>query len=78
MTEELKSCPFCGGKSQFSRVKYPEHQDPIAWFADGSPAIVAHYVNCQMCGANNRGIAGGYQTQTQAAEKWNTRAGEKM
>ena len=78
MGEELNSCPFCGGKSSFGRVKYPAHQESFAWFADGSPVIVAHYVNCQMCGANNQGFAGGYQTQKQAAEQWNTRAGEKV
>jgi hypothetical protein len=77
MSEELKSCPMCGGKASFGKTTYAPRKEPNAWFADGTPVTVAHSVNCQRCEVNNRGIVGGYQTQKQAAEKWNTRAGEK-
>lgn len=77
MSEELKSCPFCGGKASFGKIEYSSDQEPFAWFADGTPVLIAHFINCQICGANNQSFVGGYQTKEQAITAWNTRAGEK-
>lgn len=77
MSEELKECPMCGGKAAFGKTIYAPRIEPNAWFPDGTPITTAHYVNCLLCGVNNRGLAGGYQTQEKAAIAWNTRAGEK-
>jgi hypothetical protein len=64
---------MCAGKCHFGVVNYPDHQEPFAWFNDGSPVKTAHFVSCQYCGLNSRGITGGYQTQELAAHYWNVR-----
>ena len=77
MGKELKNCPMCGGKASFGSTTYAPCKKPNVWFADGTPVTTAHSVNCQYCGVNNRGLVGGYQTQKEAADKWNSRVGEK-
>jgi len=74
---ELLPCPFCGGAASDSGVVHYGHrekQDQNAWWADGSPVEDAYFCNCKSCGANNRGIVGGFQTQENAIEAWNRRA----
>lgn len=74
MTEELKPCPFCGGKaSADGHIRYGK---PLkdAWWEDGSPITEAFYTNCMNCGALARsGIVGGFKTKAEAIERWNTR-----
>ncbi|MFT9115435.1 MAG: Lar family restriction alleviation protein [Acetobacter malorum] len=70
---ELKPCPRCGGESSFGVVRYGKTRKPNAWFADGAPVEIVHYVNCIQCSLANRTIVGGFQTQVLAAQYWNTR-----
>ena len=65
---ELRKCPFCGGDAAFGTTKYcAETVREQGWNQD-----VFHSVNCIMCGASNRGLAG-FETPEKAAEHWNKR-----
>lgn len=61
MTEELKPCPFCGGRDL-----------AVEWIelADRGEKRLEHAVQCRGCGAD--GPSG--RTREEAASLWNTRA----
>lgn len=73
---DLKKCPFCGGEARHAKMEIDFRGEPNAWFADGTPATVQHYVNCVKCGANSLGLVGD-QTREEASEEWNRRDGEE-
>ncbi|WP_454280551.1 Lar family restriction alleviation protein [Sphingomonas sp. Marseille-Q8236] len=71
---KLLPCPFCGGKAYPGRTTYSRPLDDARW-ADGSPIMETHSINCASCGGTNRGgTIGGYQTVERAIAAWNTRA----
>lgn len=75
MSATLKPCPFCGGEASGNGVvRYSGKHE--AWFADGTRVTEAFFVNCTRCGASNRGLVGGYQTQPEAVAAWNRRTPE--
>lgn len=55
--EELKTCPFCGGKAEFDIVK------------DFDEKIVSVSVMCKNCAAITRS----YATKNAAMQAWNKR-----
>ena len=67
-SNDLLSCPFCGTIASFGTINYADKSD----IAKMNGQSIYHYVACQLCGANNRGIIG-YKTQLEAKEHWNTR-----
>jgi Lar family restriction alleviation protein len=71
MSEELKPCPFCGGKAS-DRGKMKYHKSHDAFFADGTRILKSYFVNCIVCGVSNKGLVG-HQTREKAVDKWNTR-----
>lgn len=75
MGNELKPCPFCGGKaSDTGHIRYSKPLDDTNW-ADGSPVTEAFFVNCTRCGVSAAGhITGGHQTKAAAVAAWNRRA----
>lgn len=64
MTDELKTCPFCGGggAGYMDDVQYPDTPNERVWYA----------VTCGHCDANGAWDLG----KSGAVEKWNTRAVE--
>jgi Lar family restriction alleviation protein len=60
MTEELKSCPFCGGADATIGTEKKGKKHP--WLRS--------YVHCKVCSANMYG----FQTEDQAIAAWNRRA----
>ena len=64
----LMDCPFCGGKCSFGTTKYGA--TTVRDQECGQDTF--HSVNCQMCGAGNKGLRG-FESQADAAEHWNKR-----
>ena len=64
MFDELKPCPFCGGKAPIvvKEVQYPDTPHARTWYA----------VECNACDA----VGDGDLSESGAVEKWNTRPGE--
>jgi Lar family restriction alleviation protein len=59
MSEELKSCPFCGGKSEIEFDDEPCYHGSTGWY----------YAKCKVCRAK-----GSFKnTEKEAANAWNTR-----
>lgn len=67
-SNDLLTCPFCGNTASFGTIKFADKSD----IAKMNGQSIYHYVVCQLCGSNNRGIVG-YKTQSEAKEHWNTR-----
>ena len=59
MNDNLKPCPFCGGKAQFARGFDHGEIGAIRW------------VSCTRCGAMT--LSKLYKTEEEAAVVWNTR-----
>ena len=73
---ELLPCPFCGKEAAHGHIRYSRPLSDTSW-ADETPITEAFYVNCVWCGAVCRsGLVGGFQTEAEAAERWNTRANQ--
>jgi hypothetical protein len=66
---ELLPCPFCGGMAGHAKTNYREDSDTAR--LNGQSEF--YFVNCIVCGADNRGIVG-RKTHDEAAELWNRRA----
>ena len=65
---ELKPCPFCGGEAAIGTIRYSwQHVKEQGWGQD-----LFYYVNCIVCGANNKSIVG-HQSGQKASSNWNTR-----
>ena len=62
--EELKPCPFCGGKAEISSGQF-----------DGK---ATSYVMCQKCGAKGEFffVSPKYASDDRAIKAWNIRVGE--
>lgn len=65
---ELLPCPFCDGPASYGTVRYSSATiREQHWGQD-----TFHYVSCELCGSNNRGLVGHRDTD-KAREHWNTR-----
>lgn len=62
MSEELKSCPFCGDAHKL-----------IATVNDPRELLLNNWVSCENCNSEGPVKA----TRSEAITAWNTRAGEK-
>jgi len=61
--EELKPCPFCGGRAVMKTGAVRFH-------------VVTHYVRCEKCGSTQ--WSGKYKrTKEEAISVWNTRHGDQ-
>ena len=80
MTEELKPCPFCGGRAEFGAIPHERK------YAGEDECRINHdyggeFIQCQnpVCGASSMLI---FPTMTDAKpfliEKWNMRANVKL
>ena len=65
MIEELKPCPFCGGKAEITKH---DNMPVLKWFGYFSE----HYYNVGCI--HHCTIRSGYRTPEEAAEAWNRRA----
>ena len=63
MSEELKPCPFCGGKPH---LREPDAPDPLAVTESGN---VDYRIWCEECNAMSKS----YQTKEKAIKYWNMR-----
>ena len=63
MTDELKPCPFCGGKAEVRSVT-PVHDPNIKTYGYGG-----YFVMCVDCLTTSNN----YNTAEKAAEMWNRR-----
>jgi Lar family restriction alleviation protein len=70
----LKPCPFCGGEAAHATCTITRARDSQG----NNGTFTGYYINCILCGADNRGIAEGYRTPEQAAEKWNRRTDQSQ
>ena len=66
--ENLKPCPFCGGKAEVGTVEYSDKN--IISLNEGQKKF--YFVNCTKCGSQNQGIIG-RKTEQDAREHWNIR-----
>ena len=67
MSEQLKPCPFCGGNAE---------QNEWSRRGGGTGYGVFCYNLCVRL-ENERSLSDGYDTEEEAINAWNTRAGEK-
>ena len=58
MSEQLKSCPFCGGEV-ILKINHGFHKE-----------VISAFVHCKECGIATRS----YALKTTAVEAWNRRA----
>lgn len=65
MSEELKKCPFCGGKAELSRGN-----------KSSCNSVIISFVRCKDCGAVGQKfeINSKYSSDEKAIEAWNRRA----
>ena len=72
MLNELKPCPFCGGKPHFEHYS-PSWCFPWAW-------LFKHTCGGGKSGNNKRIAiyASGFDTKEEAAEVWNRRANDEQ
>jgi len=68
MSTHLKPCPFCGGEAAPGTATITRLRTDTAY-----GTFTGYFVNCIICGADNKGICEGYSTPELAAEKWNAR-----
>ena len=65
---ELLPCPFCGGEAGHGTMRYSKaHVNEQGWFQDEF-----YFVNCIVCGSNNKGIVG-FDSPERAIAAWNRR-----
>lgn len=63
--EELKPCPFCGGKAEY----YCEEHDWSDWGYISTAKYYDAYVECEKCGARTEL----FDTKQEAIDAWNKR-----
>jgi len=63
MTDELKSCPFCGGEAEHKMYLWGNHSET------GEP-IWCYYIFCIRCDSMTDNI---FRTKQEAIEAWNRR-----
>jgi hypothetical protein len=68
-TAVLAQCPFCGGEASHGTIRYSD----VTIREQGWNQDTFHYVNCIVCGSNNRGLVG-FDSEAKAEEHWNRRA----
>lgn len=69
MSAALLPCPFCGGDASLGTMEYARPQELL----DGRFQTLFYFVNCERCGADNRGLVGRVSAEA-AAEHWNRRS----
>lgn len=67
--DELKPCPFCGGKAAVNTIRYAADSET----AKLNGQTLFYGVNCISCGTNNLGLVG-HKTEESAIAAWNRRA----
>lgn len=77
MSEQLKSCPFCGGEaSSAGHGEQRRFGRDVATWLDGSLIREWFFCNCMECGASTLCCADGIgqRTRALAVAAWNRRA----
>ena len=75
MNEELKPCPFCGGRASANGHQTFRPRLRNTKWTDDSPITEAFFVNCMACGISTKGHADvGHRTREEAILRWNRRA----
>ena len=69
--DELKPCPFCGGRAAYGKTTYPKDSETAR--LNGQNVFI--FINCVNCAASVGGHSMGYLTTNEAADGWNRMAG---
>lgn len=74
MTQELKACPFCGGKAYLGTIR---HSHPPYDNEELKNQLEYYHINCATCAVGAKAIAG-YLTEAEAIAAWNTRTPDPL